>query len=258
MSRNSQRLRILLAVPLALAGLVAGTGLAAASPSSTPEGTAKVDCLAYDSTGTTCEVAGVVYAIAQVGSRTYIGGQFASVSGTPRANVAAIRRDGTLDPGWNPSTDGIVYALAVSSDGTKIFLGGTFTTVGVTSRSRLAAVTADTGALVSDWTTTVNNNAVRALAADSGDRLYVGGSFGRIGGKAISKLGAVSQANGAVDTAFVPGPGGGIRALALNDDGSRLYAGGGFSTIGGGTRPGAAELNIASGAATSFAPTDGG
>ena len=256
MSSSRNRSRIL-AVLGAAATVLATAVPAVASPSSTPQPTAKVDCVAYDAAGT-CSVVGVVYAITQVGSRTYIGGQFNSVAGTPRSNVAAIGSDGVLDPAWNPSTDGIVYALAASSDGTKVFLGGTFTTVGGTPRSRLAAVTSDTGALISTWRTTVNNNAVRALATDSADRLYVGGNFGRLGGQVIGRLGAVSQSTGAVDTAFVPNPGGTVRALALPDDGSKVYAGGSFTTIGGKARPGAAELDPTSGTATAFAPTDGG
>jgi hypothetical protein len=258
MSPSAKRPRILSLLPVAVASVLVGTGIAAASPFSTPEPTAKVDCVAYDNTGTRCELAGVVYATTHVAGLTYIGGQFASVDGTPRSNVAAIRTDGTLDPTWNPSTDGIVYALAASSDGTKVFLGGTFTTVGGTSRSRLAAVTPDTGTLIPGWKATANTNAVRALAADAGDRLYVGGNFGRIGGQAVPRLAVVSQATGAVDTTFVPNPNGTVRALALPDDGSRVYAGGGFSVIGGAARPGAAELDTASGSATSFAPTDGG
>jgi hypothetical protein len=258
MSPSAKRPRILSLLPLAVASVLIGTGIAAASPVSTPQPTAKVDCLVLDSTGTKCEFAGVVYATTQVAGLTYIGGHFATVDGTPRSNVAAIRSDGTLDPTWNPSTDGIVYALAASSDGSKVFLGGTFTTVGGTSHPRIAAVTQDTGALVPGWNATASNNAVRALAADAADRLYVGGNFGRIGGRSIPRLAAVSQASGAVDTAFVPNPNGTVRALALPDDGSKVYAGGGFSVIGGGARPGAAELNTASGSATSFAPSDGG
>jgi hypothetical protein len=258
MSPTRRRSRVVVTLLAAAATVLAGTVPAAASPSSTPQSTAKVDCVAYDAAGTTCEVVGVVYAITQVGGRTYIGGQFTSVSGTPRSNVAAIGADGTLDPTWNPTTNGTVYALAASSDGSKIFLGGTFTTVGGATRSRLAAVTPDTGALITSWKTTVNTNAVRALAADAGDRLYVGGNFGRIGGQAIARLGAASQSTGAVDTAFVPNPNGTVRALALPDDGSKVYAGGGFSVVGGKTRPGVAELDVTTGAATSFAPTDGG
>jgi hypothetical protein len=258
MSNAPHRLRILLVLPLVAAALLGGAGPVAASPSSTPQATAKVDCVAFDATGTKCEILGVVYAITQIGARTYIGGAFTSVDGTPRSNVAAILADGSLDPVWNPSTDGIVYALAAASDGSKVFLGGTFTTVGGSAHARIAAVTPDTGSLVPGWNTSANTNAVRALATDAGDRLYVGGNFGRIGGRAIPRLAAVSQATGAVDLAFTPSPNGTVRALALNDAGSWLYAGGGFSTIGGSSRPGAAELDPASGAATSFAPTDGG
>jgi hypothetical protein len=152
----------------------------------------------------------------------------------------------------------VVYALAASSDGSKIFMGGGFTTVGGQDRSRLAAVTPDTGQLVPGWTTTVSNNLVRALAADAGDRLYVGGSFGRLGGRVTPRLGAVSQSTGAVDASFAPQPTGTVRALTLSEDASRLYAGGPFTGIGGVSRPGAAELNADAGTVTSFAPTDGG
>jgi hypothetical protein len=254
-TRHKLRLVALLA---AAPVVLAGTTVAQASPGSTPQATAKVDCLAYDATGTRCEVAGVVYAITQIDDVTYIGGRFASVDGTPRANVAAIRRDGSLDASWNPSTDGIVYALAAASDGSKVFLGGEFTTVGGTTHPRIAAVTPDSGSLVQGWSTTANSNAVRALTADGADRLYVGGNFGRLGGKAVPRLAAVSQATGAVDTAFAPNPNATVRALALTDDGSRVYAGGGFSLIGGASRPGAAELSTVDGSATAFAPSDGG
>jgi hypothetical protein len=255
--------RSLKRAPYAVLGFALGTAAlaavapsASASPSAVPQVTARVDCLVVNADGT-CDVPGVVYAMVQVGDLTYIGGNFASIGGVPRANVAAIRSDGTLDPTWNPSTDGIVYALAASSDGTKIFMGGAFTTVDGQAR-RLAAVTPVTGALVSSWTTNTNNNLIRALSADADDRLYVGGSFGRIGGRAVPKLAAVSQSTGAVDTAFHPTPSATIRALTLSDDGSKLYAGGGFSTIGGATRLGAAELFASTGAVTSFAPSDGG
>ena len=99
-----------------LATMLVGGTPAWASPMTVPVPTAKVDCVAFDATGR-CEVAGVVYATTQVGALTYIGGSFTSVSGVPRSNVAAIRADGSLDPTWNPSTNGVVYALAASSDG---------------------------------------------------------------------------------------------------------------------------------------------
>jgi hypothetical protein len=191
----------------------------------------------------------------QVGGRTYIGGSFTAVSGEPRSNVAAVRADGTLDPDWNPSTNGVVYAMAASSDGSKIFLGGGFTSVGGQPRSRLAAVTPDTGQLITTWTTTASNNNVRALVTDSADRLYVGGNFAAIGGRAVPRLAAVSQSTGVVDTSFVAQPNNTVRVLALSGDASRLYAGGSFTTMGGESRPGVAELQPGNGALTTFAPT---
>lgn len=242
---------------------VSGLGLllgspASASPLAVPAVTAKVDCAVVNATTGACEVAGVVYATVQVGETTYIGGSFTSVSGQPRSNVAAIRADGTLDPTWNPSANGVVYAMVASSDGTKVFLGGGFTAVGGQARSRLAAVSPDTGAPLAGWTTTASNNLVRALAADSGDRLYVGGNFGRLGGKATPRLAAVSQSTGVVDTGFLPRSSGTVRALALSDEGTRLYAGGSFTSMAGVARPGVAEVDAVDGSLTPFAPTDGG
>ncbi|MFZ2502505.1 MAG: hypothetical protein WAW88_07540 [Nocardioides sp.] len=248
-------LRACLAVVFAATGLAVTTS-AIASPGSTPQSTAKVDCLVFDTTGK-CTQAGVVYAITQIGDLTYIGGNFASIGGVPRANLAAIRADGTLDPTWNPSANGIVYALAAAADGSKVFVGGGFTTMGGTTRSRLAAVAPDTGALLTGWVGTVNNNLVRALTTDTADRLYVGGSFARLNGRAIARLGVVSQSSGVEVASFAPNPNNTVRALGLSDDGSKLYAGGSFTTMGGSARPGIAEISTA-GAVTSFAPADGG
>lgn len=256
---KTRRPALLLAAAATTALTAFGTVLtptAFASPVGGPLPTAKVGCVAYSADGT-CSTAGVVYAVTQVGDTTFVGGSFTQVGGTARANVAAIRADGTLDTTWRPSTNGTVYALAPSADGSTIFLGGGFTEVDGQPRSRLAAVSTTTGDLVTGWGTAVNNNLVRALATDGDDRLYVGGSFGRIGGRSIPRLAAVSQSTGAVDRTFTPTPNNTVRALALSDDGARLHAGGSFTVVGGQSRPGAAELTR-SGALTSFAPTEGG
>lgn len=263
MVRARRRYAAILAALAAATALVLGEAPASASPQPTTTNTAKVDCVVFDAAANRCDVVGVVYAVTHVGDRTYIGGRFAGVNGVPRANVAAIRADGTLDPTWNAPTDGIVYALAASSDGSAIFMGGAFTTVHGQAR-RLAAVDAETGALVGSWTTNTSNNLIRALAVH-GDRLYVGGSFSRIGGRAITRLAAVDlgttadgDVTGTVDQAFNPGPSGTIRGLAVSDGGGSLYAVGGFNAMSGAARPGAAELTAATGALTGFAPTEGG
>ena len=41
-----------------------------------------------------------------------IGGNFVSVAGVPRRNLAKLKADGTLDATWNPSPNGSVTAIA--------------------------------------------------------------------------------------------------------------------------------------------------
>lgn len=227
-----------LLVPLVLTGPPA-----TASPDVVADGAAQTD--------------GVVFASLQVGDRTIIGGTFTTAGGLPRSNVAAVLPDGSVDPTWDPSVNGTVYALEAADDGSKIFLGGGFTTVGGVSRGRLAAVDPVDGALLTSWKAATNSNLVRALAAEAG-RLYVGGSFSRIAGTDINRLAAVDQTTGRIDPAFAPRPNNTIRALNTSPDGSKVYAGGPFTAIAGSARPGIAELNAGTGSTTAFAPADGG
>lgn len=233
-------------VPTVALGLVLAAQPAHAGVSTTP-----------DVTG---QAAGGVYAIADAGDRTIIGGLFTRYGTRARANVAAINADGTVDVAWNPGTNGVVRAVAVSEDGTTVFLGGVFTTVGGQPRANLAAVDAVTGAVL-DWTADTGGSApdVNSLAV-KGDRLYVGGKFGAIAGTTRKRLVALDITTSDVIPSFKPAPSGFIREVVVSPDGTKVYAGGGFSVIGGQTRGArAAELLASTGAATAFNPTgDGG
>ena len=166
-------------VPTVALGLVLAAQPAYAGVSTTP-----------DVTG---QAAGGVYAIADAGDRTIIGGLFTRYGNHARANVAAINADGTVDVAWNPGTNGVVRAVAVSEDGSTVFLGGAFTTVGGQPRANLAAVDAVTGAVL-DWTADTGGSApdVNSLAV-KGDRLYVGGKFGAIAGTTRKRLVALES-----------------------------------------------------------------
>ncbi|CAN5319212.1 hypothetical protein BH20ACT9_BH20ACT9_17340 [soil metagenome] len=241
-----QRLTSFLLVTALAASLspILGVLPAAASPYSVADVTAGVD--------------GTVRAVLQVGDRTFIGGDFTAVGGQPRNNAAAIRADGTVDPLWQPSPDGVVRALAANADGSRIFLGGSFRNAGGAARSGLAAVDSSAGVAIADWVADVDaEGAVRALAT-SDSRLYVGGTFTVIKGLALKRLAAVDMATAAVISTFKPRSDWAVNGLAVSPDGTRLYAGGGFGAIGGAPRPGAAELDASTGQATAFAPTDGG
>jgi trimeric autotransporter adhesin len=199
---------------------------------------------------------GRVSAIVRVGSTIFIGGSFTSITrkdGTSvtRHRLAAIDA-ATGDPkAWNPDADGPVRALAASPDGTRIFAGGDFTSVGGRSRRRLAKIDAASGS-VSAWKPSVSST-VRALAVARG-RVYAGGTFSSISGVAVSRMAALDMGTGAVVSGFSPRPDAGVRSLAVSSDGSLVYAGGSFTSIGGASRPYLAALSATNGRATSWKP----
>lgn len=212
-------------------------------------------------TAATPPVNGPVYAIAQVGGLTVIGGDFSAVGGRPRQNVAAIRSDGTLDPSFRPDPDGPVRAVAGSEDGSVVFLGGTFSTAGGAVRANLAAVSKLDGAALPDWRADTSGSLpdVRSLTV-SGNSLYVGGRFAGIDETTRHQLAAINVLTGDVVDAFRSRVrGGGVNEVVVSSDGSKVYAGGWFTSIGGEDRlNGVAELWSATGDASPFNPSQGG
>jgi hypothetical protein len=200
----------------------------------------------------TARVNGTVFAIAQVGDKTIIGGDFTQVGGLPRNHLAAIGANGRVDPTFVPDVDGIVYSVAGSTDGSTVYAGGTFTTVGGQPRANLAAVNATSGAAVSSWTADTVGTTPDVLGlAVSGSKLYASGRFTGIDGTTRKRLVALDTA-GNVITGFNPAPTGTVRVVSPSADGSRLFAGGAFNAIGGQSRVGIAELDPATGRARPF------
>jgi hypothetical protein len=176
-----------------------------------------------------------VMAVAVVGRRVYLGGEFTAMvppgstwamptttststtiptrviptTVTPpplppgsqgRNYLAALDVDKhTLLP-WNPDADGPVHAMVVSADGTKLYVGGEFDRIGGKPAEKLARIDVATGQVDRTFNPAVKGR-VRALALH-GDRLYVGGSFGAVAGsaglEARPKLAALDAATGAL------------------------------------------------------------
>ena len=186
-------------------------------------------------------------ALSPDGSRLYAGGEFTGVGGVARNRLAAINTvSGGIDSGWDANANSTVNALALSPDGSRLYAGGGFTGVGGVARNRLAAIDAATGAVDSGWDANANNT-VNALSIGGG-RLYAGGGFTSVGGVARNRLAAIDAATGAVDPKWNPDADGVVRALALSPDGSRLYAGGEFTGVGGVARNRLAAIDAATGA----------
>ncbi|GIW09961.1 MAG: hypothetical protein KatS3mg061_1018 [Dehalococcoidia bacterium] len=191
-----------------------------------------------------------VHALALSGSTVIAGGAFKMVNWEARSNLAALSAATGAATPWNPGTDGTVYALAIGSG--RLYVGGTFSTVGGQGRQNLAAFNLTDGSLAS-WNPG-QSGYVYALAAGS-TALYVGGGFITLGGQPRNYLGALDLTSGAV-TPWNPGVGCCfVFALALSGDGSTLYVGGSFPTVGGQGRSNLAAVSTAgTGAVTPWNP----
>ena len=245
--RTRRRLRRhVLVVMASVVALVWAPTSAFASVSTTPDDTPTVN--------------GPVYAVAQVGDLTVIGGRFTKVGGKPRLNVAAIRANGTLDPDFLPEVNGEVWSLAGSADATRVFIGGIFTSAGGAARANLAAVDATSGSAIASWQADTVGTQPHVLSlAVSGTRLYVAGRYTGIDGTLRKRLAAVDTTTGDIVVDFKPAPNAILKAVAVSADGTKVYAGGSFTEIGGQVRlHSVAELLASTGEATSFAPTVGG
>jgi hypothetical protein len=120
------------------------------------------------------------------GNKVFIGGNFASVGGQPRQNLAAVdATDGSLDP-FAPTVTASgqtpwVYALLANDS--KLYVGGAFSIVEGKSRPRLAAFDLSTGALDSAWRPKTNGINVRELEFDNaGTSIFVAGRFNSLTG----------------------------------------------------------------------------
>lgn len=183
--------------------------------------------------------------------RVIVGGRFTAVGSHPRSNLGAILPNGDADPGFAPTTNGDVHAIAASENGSRIFIGGTFTEVNGQPRRNLAAIDAVTGALVGGWRadTAGTNPAVRSLAVRGG-RLYVGGKFNSIDGVAKQKLAAVDVAFGNV-LHWSTWLNGGVNEVRVAPDGT-VWVGGEFTRIRGQSRPYVGGIDPDTGHPTGF------
>ncbi len=166
--------------------------------------TPRSNLLAYDvTTGKLIEsfapqVNGPVKAIAASpdGSRIYVGGSFNSINGKVRWNVAAFdARTGALLLEWQPAIGGS-YVNAISATNNAVYVGGLFSQAGGVGRTNLAAFDSNGGLL--GWAPTASGQVDAMVVNPAGDKVVLGGRFGRINSTELHGLAAVSTANGSV------------------------------------------------------------
>ena len=188
-----------------------------------------------------------VYTLAVSGGTVYTGGLFTTIGGATRNYIAALDAATNTNnaTAWDPNANNTVYTLAVS--GSTVYAGGAFLAIGGATRNYIAALNATTNTNnATPWVPSANNLVYALTVSADGSTVYAGGLFTAIGGASrsrIAALDAVANTNNA--TAWNPNADNWVYALAVSADGSTVYAGGTFTTIGGATRKYIAALDAA-------------
>ncbi|WP_345432833.1 PKD domain-containing protein, partial [Modestobacter marinus] len=247
-----------------LGGLATGTARADSSPADPADPATPVTVTA--DALPTVQINGVVWQQLVVGNTVYVGGEFtkarpagapAGTNETTRNNLLAYDiRTGELLTGFAPDLNGQVKALAASPDGSRLYVGGSFTRADGQARYRIAAYDTATGALDPTFKPAFDSQ-VKAIAV-SDTTVYAGGIFKAVGQEARTRLAAVSRSNGAL-LPWAPVADSQVTALALTPNGSKVVAGGSFTTLGGPVASGGqvaqgiGAIDAASGQAVPFA-----
>ncbi|MEG5042868.1 MULTISPECIES: DUF4347 domain-containing protein [unclassified Microcoleus] len=247
---------------LAYSGILAATANPDNKTISVNSPQISIDTLANDTGSSRVSVQSITTAptngTATINDWIYAGGDFTTVNGTARNNIARMNADGSLDTAFNPAggMDSRVAAIALDSSG-KVYAGGYFTTVNGTARNRIARMNAD-GSLDTAFNPTggMDSN-VYAIALDSSGKPYVGGGFTTVNGTARNYI-ARMNADGSLDTAFNPtgGMSLSVDAIALDSSG-KPYVGGAFNTVNGTARNQIARMNADGSLDTAFNPSSG-
>ncbi len=201
-------------------------------------------------------VGGTVATLAvQSDGKVLIGGQFQSVAGQQRLQLARLNPDGSLDPVFNPGTDPFarVSSLAVQPDG-KILVGGRFSTLAGQTRVCVGRLNAD-GTLDSfspELSTDNFSLRVSSQVLQPDGKIIMGGTFDRVNGVTRSNIARLNP-DGTVDTSFNPGTDGDVVTVGIQPDG-KILLGGAFTTVAGQTRNHFARLNPTGTLDTTFNP----
>ena len=199
-------------------------------------------------------VSSCVYCLLLQGDgKIVVGGNFTKLGGQPRANLARLNSNGSLDTTFNPGADSTVYCLALQADG-KLLAGGYFLTLGGQPRSRIGRLNAD-GTLDATFYPEANNG-VFSLAVQADGRILAGGSFTALGGQPRERIGRLN-ADGTLDTTFNPKANEEVYSLAEQSDG-KILVGGDFTALGGQPRSRLGRLESNGTLDLSFNPGMGG
>ncbi|QEC66863.1 T9SS type A sorting domain-containing protein [Panacibacter ginsenosidivorans] len=197
----------------------------------------------------------IVRAIGLNGTNLLVGGDFSFCKGASRQYLAKIdSATGLVNTTWNPGANGYVYAL--NGNGSNIYVGGNFSQLATVTRTSLGSVSASTGAATSFDPVIQSNGGqgtVSAIAFDSSNFLYVGGTFNTAKGTTRNNLASYTTAGAGTLRTWNPDANNTVNSIAINS--ATIYVGGNFTTLNGGTiRNHLASVNTTTGTLLTFNP----
>lgn len=171
----------------------------------------------------------VVYAVhVQPDGKVLFGGPFLKYNYVNRQGIARANADGTLDSSFDPGSGAYGWVLAITSqpDG-KILIGGTFTSYDGEPIKRIARLNADGSRDTGFNVGTGANGSINAIAVQADGKVLIGGDFSLYNDIPCVRIARLNT-DGSLDTGFNTGTGitGSVKAIAVQDDGAIILAGG--------------------------------
>ncbi|WP_235737783.1 PKD domain-containing protein [Nocardioides alcanivorans] len=196
--------------------------------------------------GTPHVLDGRVFSVTKVGNTMLLGGTFSkarndgSTTELTRSNLLAFDADtGQIRTGFTPNPNGVVQKVVDAGDGETVYVAGNFTSISGVARNRIARIRISDGSVVS----TFDAGAVTGQIRDAGladGRLWIGGAFTHVGGKAQRALATLDPTTGARTTFMGMTLAGNhndgntqVLKFDISPDGDRLVAVGNFHTVDG-------------------------
>ncbi len=174
-------------------------------------------------TGFVADTDGIVYALATDGFSLFVGGDFTTVNGVPRASLAKVNlATGAVDTRFAAGTPGTVNDLVVA--GSKLYVVGEFGSVNGVSRKNAAAVNITTGALDPTFNPQASGRVSTVAINRARTSLYLGGIFASVGSTSRPFLAEVNPTTGKVQGPTFSSIPALVRDVTVKDDGSAVYA----------------------------------
>lgn len=192
-----------------------------------------------------------VNTITTIGNDVYYYGDFATVAGQPRTDIACSVFTTNALKSWSPTIGGIVNVM--KTDGISIYIGGNFSTVNGSPRSNVAVID-PSGVLLGSFAPNVNGG-VEDLIIDN-SVIYLRGFFTQINSITRMTIAKIYKSSGSLTT-WNPNPtfGGGNFVKDIKLYKNKMYAVGDYTSIGGVTTTGIVSLDTINGNTINYSAT---